>query len=57
MCKGPGAGERVVYLRAELVSHRVGYVRDLGRDWILQCLIDPSKGDFTGAQPTHKAGY
>lgn len=57
MCKGPGAGERVLYLRAELVSHRVGYVRDLGRDWILQCLTDPTKGDFTGAQPTHKAGY
>lgn len=30
------------------MSQRVGYVRDLGRDWVLQCLISHIKGDFLG---------
>lgn len=39
------------------MSQGIGYVRDLDRDWIFQCLIGHTKGEFTGAQHTHKAGY
>lgn len=57
MFKGLGVGETVVFLRRELSVTEIGYVRDLGRDWIFQCLIGHTKGDFTVAHPTHKAGY